>query len=283
MRTSVTTIGASGTSNVKYANKNFRNIGAMALTALGVVLTSYFGYRLVTKSSLSKSNALLEVQTLDAGADVYLNNTQLGQTPIVSMKVKKGPAKIRLSKNELSYETNVTFTPEFATVIKYDLGVDQFFSSGQSLWFEKASSANVLSVISEPSEATIYIDGTEVGKTPFSTDKLTEGGFEVKVEKNGYEPQNAYVEIKKGHNLNFSAKLFPLPAPTSIKLMTGSENIYDVVASEALVYSNPQNWAKALVHFNKTRGLNLMGLGINREVVFDGLIDFNGKFTIKTD
>jgi hypothetical protein len=277
MRTSVTTIGASSPSKVKASSKSIRNLSAMIITALGVILTSYFGYRLVTKSSLGQSGALLEVQTLDPGADVYLNSAQLGQTPIEAMKVKKGAGKVRLSKNGLSYETNVELTEQFATVIKHDLGVDQFFSSGQNLWFEKASSENVLSIISEPSEAKISIDGVEVGKTPFSTDKLTEGGFEVNIEKDGYEAQSAYVEIKKTYTLNLSAKLFPLPAPQSIKLMTGSENIYDVVTSEDLVYSNPQNWAKALVYFNKTRGLNLMGLGINREVVFDALVDFNGK------
>ena len=124
----------------------------------------------------------------------------------------------------------------------------------------------------------VFIDGTEAGKTPFSTDKLSAGSYDVRLEKEGYEPQSGRLNILKDQKLNASFKLFPLPAPTSIKLMEGSANVYDFNSANSFVTSSPQSWAKALIYWNKTRGINIMGYGINRELVFSYILDFDGKF-----
>lgn len=255
-----------------------RNIAAFIVTALGVMLTSYFGYLLVSRANSPASKPYLYADVYFGKAKIYVNDKEIGETPLENFVVKKGNNKVKLESDGKTYETTISFLAGSPTLVKRDLGTDEVFSGGLDLWYEKSASANSLSVISEPSEAVVFIDGTEAGKTPFSTDKLSAGSYDVRLEKEGYEPQSGRLNILKDQKLNASFKLFPLPAPTSVKLMEGSANLYDFYSANSFVTSNPQSWAKALIYWNKTRGINIMGYGINRELVFSYLLDFDGKF-----
>ena len=255
-----------------------RNIVAFLVTVLGVVLTAYFGYLLVTRLGSSSSKPYLIADVYYGKAKVFVDGTQVGETPLENFVVKKGLRKIKLESEGASYETSITFNPGLPGLVKRDLGVDQIFSAGLDLWTEKSSTGTNLSIISEPSEAVVFIDGTVSGKTPYSTDKLTAGAYDVRLEKEGYEPISERINIVDKQKLNASFKLFSLPAPVSVKLLEGSTNLYDMVSANSFVITNPKAWADALIYWNKTRGINIMGYGINRELVFDYILDFNGVF-----
>lgn len=264
--------------SVKSKKSKGRNIAAFAVTALGVALTSYFGYLLVSRAISPTSKPYLYADVYYGKAKVYVNDKEVGETPLENFLVKKGTNKVKLQADGASYETNISFLGGSPTLVKRDVGTDEVFSSGLDLWYEKSGSTNSLSVISQPSEAVVFVDGTETGKTPFSTDKLTAGSYDVRLEKEGYEPQSGRLNIVKGQKLNAAFKLFPMPTPASVKIMDGSTNLYDIFSNNNFITSSPQNWAKALVYWNKTRGINIMGYGINRELVFSYVLDFNGKF-----
>jgi len=255
-----------------------RNIIAFVVTALGVILTSYFGYLLVSRANSPSSKPYLYADVYYGKAKVYVNDKEVGETPLENFVVKKGTNKIKLESEGRIYETTTSFLAGSPTLVKRDLGTDEVFSSGLDLWYEKSSSANTLSVISQPSEAIVFIDGTEAGKTPFSNDKLTAGSYDVRLEKEGYESQSGRLNVIKGQKINASFKLFPMPAPTTVKIMDGSTSLYDVYSTNSFVTSSPQSWAKALIYWNKSRGINIMGYGINRELVFSYILDADGKF-----
>ncbi len=255
-----------------------RNIVAFFVTALGVVLTAYFGYLLVTRLGSSSSKPYLMADVYYGKAKVFVDGTRVGETPLENFVVKKGLRKIKLESDGASYETGMTFSPGLPVLIKRDLGVDQVFSAGLDLWIEKFTAGTSLGIISEPSDAVVFIDGAEVGKTPYSTDRLTEGAYDIRLEKEGYEPISERINIVDKQKINASFKLFPLPAPASVKLLEGSTNLYDMVSANSLVVANPKAWADALIYWNKTRGINIMGYGINRELVFNYILDFNGVF-----
>ncbi len=264
--------------NAPAVNSKARNIAAFLVTVFGVILTSYFGYLLISRATSPSAKPYLYADVYYNKATVLVDGAQVGETPLENFVVKKGLRKVRIESNGTSYETSINFASGFPVLVKRDLGVDQVFSAGLDLWSEKASSSAVLSVISEPSDAIVFVDGTESGKTPYSTDKLTEGAYDVRLEKEGYEPISERLNITKNQKLNASFKLFPLPALASVKLMDGSTNLYDIVSVNTFVATNPQTWAKALIYWNKTRGINIMGYGINRELVFSYVLDFNGIF-----
>lgn len=267
---------ASSSSRLK-AGK-FKNYVAFFVAFLGVLLTSYFGYLLVTQSNGSSSKPYLYAYSYYGEANVLVDGEFAGKTPLENYVVKKGLRKMRLESDGVFYETSVAFYPGFPVLVKRDLGVDQVFSAGLDAWAEKSSSQSGLSIISEPSDARVFVDGTDYGTTPFFTDKLTQGAYDIRLEKEGFEPISERLNIVENQKLNVSVKLFPLPVSASVALMTGSNNLYDMVSNNTFVTANPQSWAKALIHWNKTRGVNILGYGINRDLVFKYILDFNGVF-----
>lgn len=256
----------------------FRNIAAFLVTVLGVVLTAYFGYLLVVRLGSSSSKPYLFADVYYGKAKVFVDGVQIGETPVENFVVKKGLRKIKLETDKASYEAGINFNPGLPVLVKRDLGVDQMFSAGLDLWVEKSSGGANLSIISEPSDAVVFIDGTESGRTPYSTDRLTAGAYDVRLEKEGYEPISERINVTDGQKTNASFKLFPLPAPATVKLLEGSTSLYDMVSSNPFVATNPKLWADALIYWNRTRGINIMGYGINRELVFSYILDFNGVF-----
>ncbi len=214
-------------------------------------------------------------------AEVFINGENLGVTPYESQDIKPGSNKVTLKSTNRQYETNINF---LSTSDKYihkvgvfrDLGISDLFSSGQDVWFDEDTTDTVLRVISEPSGATVYIDTTEIGKTPFTSSKLTEGDYDIRIEKVGYEGQKTRVHVQKGYTSNLSVKLFPMPVPARVSPFAGSTSLYDISLDNTQVVTDTQTWAKGVVYWNQTRGINLESVGINKELVFDYLIDYKG-------
>ena len=63
-----------------------------------------------------------------------------------------------------------------------------------------------LGVSSNPSGATVYLDGVTAGETPFAR-VLEPGTYTVRVEASGYEDHSEMVELAAGETLNVSASL----------------------------------------------------------------------------
>jgi hypothetical protein len=59
-------------------------------------------------------------------------------------------------------------------------------------------STNFLSVRSEPSGATVLVDGLNMGRTPFVSNRLPEGKHMVRVELDGYRATTQLVEVEPG-------------------------------------------------------------------------------------
>ena len=92
----------------------------------------------------------------------------------------------------------------------------------------------------------------------------------------GFEPQSSRITINKGYTLNTTFKLFPLPVPQKISAFEGSKNIYDLSSDNNVVTTSPQEWAKAVVYWNKSRGLNIEGTGENKESFFELFLSYKG-------
>lgn len=214
-------------------------------------------------------------------AEVFINDESLGVTPVESEEIKPGANKVTLRSSSRQYETTVNFLPNTERYIHNvgifrDLGISDLFSGGQDLWFDESTSEVVLRIISDPPGASVYIDNTEIGKTPFTSSRLTEGDYDLRVENVGYEPQTTRIRIQKGYTSNVSVKLFPMPVPSTVNVFEGSDNLYNLSSNNNQIASDTQTWAKAVIYWNQTRGVNLEGVGVNKELVFDYYLDYKG-------
>ncbi len=258
-------------------NSNLPTIAIYVLALLGVGLLVYLGINVLTNLGSLRGKSALSVSVLDGTAEVYLNGNYLGATPYDSDDVKSGENKVRVKNDQTSYDVAISFMPNSEIVLNRDLGVSDVFSSGQNFWIEKADLGTVLSIVSEPAGAKVFVDNTEIGTTPFSTANLSDGEYELRVEKPGFEAQTARIKIQKGFKLNVVMKMFPLPVPMTVSLLEGADNLYDVHSSDSLVTSDASSWTRAVVYWNRTRGVNLSGAGVNKDLVFDYFIDYAGR------
>ena len=251
------------------------------LILIGLLAIVYFGIGLVKSYLKIGASSSLSAELFFGEGGIYVNDELLGPLPYNSDEITAGDNKVTVKGNGVEYEVSLNFAPNSEVVLKRDLGVSQSFSGGQNFWLETADSDIILSVISEPKGAEVLIDGTRVGSTPYSSSDLVPGDYELQVSLPGYESQKARIEVTNGYRLNSSVSLFPIPVPEKISLLEGSAKLYDVFSDTLVVTSSPEAWVDAVIYWNQTRGVNLSGVGVNKNLVFDYFLDSEGNVYTK--
>lgn len=263
-------------------NHSFASIMMSILSVIGIIAVIYFAYQVFTNFDVLKKKSALTVDVYNGNADVYLNDSLLGKTPFSSKEIAPGENKIKIKNGEREYNTQIDFIPNDKQYIHNvglfaDLGTSAVFSSVQEFWFEKERSGDVLRIVSDPADASVYIDNTQVGKSPYSSNQLSEGEYDLRIDYPGYETQTVRINIKKGYTLNIRFKMFPVPNPANITLLEGATGFYNISTDNQAISSDTQSWVKAVIYWNRTRGLNIEGTGLNKELVFDYFIDYKGN------
>jgi len=241
--------------------------------AAAIILSvgGFFVYQRFYKSRPIKNPSALSVNSFFGEADVFLNDEQMGSTPLYKEGLESGQISLTLRGDSNIFESKVTLTSDTLTVVNRDLGVPGGFSAGEIIWLEKSNFSASLSVISDPSSATVSIDGIEVGETPFSTTSISSGDHELTIGKEGFESRSIKVRVQDGYKLNVSSALFPRPIPLEIKTMESThENltVYNLSLNNEIVTVDPRVLAKAIVYWMETRG--------EESVTFNYFVDREG-------
>ena len=142
---------------------------------------------LLLDRSISKSITLspqiktykLSISSSPSNARVYINGTYEGMTPI-ALTLKEGTYTVQLTLD--GYEDFVT-----------SVNLDRDRQVTATLYSKKAR----LSIETDPSNATIYVDNSYVGRSPISID-LDAGRHTVKIEKAGYLTETRDVNLSAG-------------------------------------------------------------------------------------
>lgn len=270
------------TTIINNKESNFSKILIYVVGITGVGLVVFFGGQLIQSLSGKNGKAGISVEMVNSSASVYVDGQKVGETPYTSSSIKPGTRTVALKNDTRQYQTSLNFIPADNNTIHVvglirDLGISDFFSSGQEFWFEKDNSGDTVKIISEPSGATVYIDKSEVGKTPFSSTNISAGNYTVTISFPNYEAQTSPIVVQKGYTLNGNVKLFPYPLPESPKLLQDSQTLYDLSIDNQAAYADTEQWAKAVIYWNTTRGVNIDGLAGLKDKVFDFFLDFKGN------
>ena len=83
----------------------------------------------------------------------------------------------------------------------------------------------IISVITEPDNATIFVDDSAVGKTPIRETKIKAGLVSVQIVKDGFLPLDTLLNVTKNQNTSYNFVLLPKSAPIAEKNL-GSVRIY---------------------------------------------------------
>lgn len=222
-----------------------------ALVIVGAVLIMFFGYKLYLSRGKIIGYAKLSANSSIGSSRVFLDGKELGTTPLNFSGIKPGMHTVKLSSDLNSYETELLFSKNSQAVIVRNLGVSQFFSSGQTFSLDDKDLSSKINVVSSPSQSKVFIDNEEVGKTPYASAIINEGDHELRVEKEGYEKQTAIIKIQNKYKLNVSVSLFPILLTGEEKKIDGSEVLYDLSSSNEALFSDTAVWARAVAYKDK--------------------------------
>lgn len=142
---------------------------------------------------LEKTKCDLHIESTPSNATVYLNNVPVGQTPI-QLKVTKGEHQVKVE------------LPDYYTDQR-NLVVDE---AGSEEKISLKIKPSLISVISIPSGASIFVDGKFVGKTPKMNISVPGGSRQIKLTREKFEEHIETINVSESIRRTVDAKLTPI-------------------------------------------------------------------------
>ena len=166
--------------------------------------------------------ALLLLDSIPPGAEVWLGDIKAGNTPYQNL--------------ELSSGQNLNITLKAQDYV--DLPVQLTLKPGSNIPepFQLIPAFGSLSIVSEPSGADVYISGILVGQTPYKNSRLGSAKYLADIRKHLYRPlNNQTITIENGIHTELSYKLQPnfgtlsiasVPGKVDISVKDGTSEVY---------------------------------------------------------
>lgn len=153
-------------------------------------------------------------------ASVFIDSINVGQTPFTADNLKPGQRTVKLipeATDKASYETNISLTSGNVTVITWTFGKTLDESGGEIFELSKASKSgkSELSIVTNPDNIIVKIDGQSKGFSPLILDDLSEGIHSLTVTAPGYVERTSSPKIVKGQRLTVTNKLAREPLSTT--------------------------------------------------------------------
>lgn len=136
-------------------------------------------------------------------ATVFLDGKEMGKSPYENKNLEVRNYSLRLQKDQLKWEGKIRLNPGAITVINRDLATDSASSAGESLSLQKGKG---LTIVSNPSESEVEIDGKNVGKTPLTTDTAI-GEHTILLSHSNYLKRSIRATLPENYNLTISVDL----------------------------------------------------------------------------
>lgn len=136
-------------------------------------------------------------------AAVFLDGREIGTTPYEGKDLAVGEHIVKIEKDEVSWQGRVKLTPGTVTVLNRDLATSSAQEAGETLTLSRGKG---LTIISNPQEADVEIDGKVYGKTPLSVE-VDIGEHTVLVSHTNYLKRSLRANLPANFNLTVSVDL----------------------------------------------------------------------------
>ncbi|MCC5847672.1 MAG: PEGA domain-containing protein [Verrucomicrobia bacterium] len=180
------------------------------------------GSQVARDLNLRRLSGLVLIDSDPPGAAVSIGDVFRGNTPLAMHNIRLGEHRARLVMQGYD-DREIEFTVEDRIPRRVD--VDMVSNSGS------------LIVHSNPSGATVYVDGRNEGSTPVSLDRVQQGERDLVVELNGYADFRRTVSIVAGESARVTAELSARPGSLRVVTIPSGARIYvnDVFKGESPV------------------------------------------------
>ena len=157
-----------------------------------------------TATTSPPTTGSVNVQSTPAAANVFLDSTLVGLTPVTISGVAPGSHTVRIEKTGYEpYQMTASVSAGATTLVSAALTPIPDPTTGS------------VNIQSTPAGANAFLDGTLVGLTPVLVSGITPGSHQVAVELTGYVPFQATTSVSAGATTVVSAVLTPGPTPTA--------------------------------------------------------------------
>lgn len=174
----------------------------LILFSIVIILIRFSGKIEETVFGIRPKSGISILSTPDA-ATVFLDSKEVGKTPFDNKDLEVKGYQVALDKDGASWQGKIKLTPRTVTIINRDLASNQASSSGEILTLDRGRG---ITVISNPSDADVEIDGQDYGKTPISIN-VTPGEHTILVSHSNYLNRSIRVILPDNFNLTVSIDL----------------------------------------------------------------------------
>lgn len=150
-----------------------------------------------------KQKSGISIQSTPEEATVFLNGKEVGKTPYEDKNLDVKEYTVKLDKEGFVWQGNVKLVNGTILVINRDLAKDPSSQSGETLTLDRGKG---ITVISNPSDSEVDIDGKIYGKTPIAIN-LKEGEHTILISHPNYLKRSIKASLPKGFNLTISIDL----------------------------------------------------------------------------
>lgn len=150
-----------------------------------------------------KPRSGISVLSKPDGATVFLDGVEVGKTPFEDKNLEVREYTVKIDKDGSIWQGKVTLSEGTVAVVNRDLVKDTSSQSGEVLTLEKGRG---LTVISNPSDAEVEVDGKVLGKTPVTL-ILESGEHTILVSHPNFLKRSIRVNLPDRFNLTVSVDL----------------------------------------------------------------------------
>ena len=177
-------------------------VWTLVLLSVTVLLVRYISKVEELVLGIKQKSGISVFSTPDT-ATVFLDGKEVGKTPFEDKNLDVRQYKIKINKDGNSWEGNISLTSQTMSIINRDLAKDQASSSGEILTLDRGRG---VTVISNPTDAEVEIDGKASGKTPISIN-LASGEHTILVSHSNYLKRSIKANLPDKFNLTISVDL----------------------------------------------------------------------------
>lgn len=145
----------------------------------------------------------ISVLSQPADATIFIDGSEVGKTPYENKDLQIKEYLIKIEKDQSVWEGKVSLNSGTLTVINRDLAENIASQSGEILSLEKGRG---ITVVSNPNNARVSVDGEDYGQTP-ATFNIEAGEHTIMVAHPNFLPRSIKANLPKNYNLTISVDL----------------------------------------------------------------------------
>lgn len=157
-------------------------------------------------------SALISIVTNPEKAEILLNNNPIGKSPVENYKIRaEGKQNIKISKEGfIPIDTSLSITygsTENLTINLVKLSANEVQTEQTVTQLTDKTNSGTIRIITNPADASVFIDGANVGSTPYVKDNINPGTYKLLLRKKGYADISESIKISTGKTYSVSKDL----------------------------------------------------------------------------